>query len=127
MEREAGLLDYYAARKRKWQVSSSGESDAAPVQSADLGPPVTKDQSTVDGSSGDRAITIPGSPEIRPTIRLEPNRSESNEDDPALRALQIIPHSDQDEGSQNRSEFMRSGLPKPKHPDQVITHNYIPP
>ena len=22
---------------------------------------------------------------------------------------------------------MRSGLPKPKRPDQVITHNYIPP
>ena len=36
MERTAGLLDRYAARKRKRQVSSSGESDAAPIQSADL-------------------------------------------------------------------------------------------
>ena len=36
-----------------------------------------------DGSSGDRAITIPGSPELGPTIGSEPERSESNEDDPA--------------------------------------------
>ena len=43
MEREAGLLNCYAARKKKQQVSSSGESDAAPVQSVDLGQPVTKD------------------------------------------------------------------------------------
>ena len=62
MEREAGLLDRYAARKRKRQVSSSGESDAAPVQSAGLSQPVTKDQSAADGSSGNRAITIPSSP-----------------------------------------------------------------
>ena len=31
MERTVGLLDHYAARKRKGQVSSSGESDAALV------------------------------------------------------------------------------------------------
>ena len=34
MERTTGLLDQYAARKRKRRVSSSGESDAAPIQSA---------------------------------------------------------------------------------------------
>ena len=99
MEREAGLLDRYVARKRKRQVSSSGESDVAPVPSADLGQSVTKDQSPADGSSGDRAITIPGSPELGPSIGLEPDRSESNEDDPAPRALQIIPPSYQGEGS----------------------------
>ena len=118
-EREAGLLDSYVARKRKRQVSSSGESDAAPVPS--------KDQPTADGSSGDRAITIPCSPELGPTIGLEPELSESNEDDLAPRALQIIPPSDQGEGSQSKPEFMRSGLPKSKRLDQVITHNYIPP
>ena len=127
MEGEAGLLDRYAARKRKRQVSSSGESDAAPVPSVDLGQPVTKDQSTADGSSGDRVITIPGSPELGPSIGSAPDRSESNEDDLAPRALQIIPPSYPGEGSQSRSEFMRSGLPKPKRPDHVITHNYIPP
>ena len=127
MERTAGLLDQYVARKRKRQVSSSGESDAAPIQSADLSQQATKDQSAVDGSSGDQAITIPRSPELRPTIGLGPDQSESNEDDPAPRALQIIPPLDQGEGSQNRSEFMRSGLPKPKQPNQVITNNYIPP
>ena len=74
MEREAGLLDRYAARKRKRQVSSSGESDAAPVPS--------KDQPAADGSSGDRAITILDSPELGPIIGSEPERPESNEDDP---------------------------------------------
>ena len=95
MEREAGLLDRYAARKRKRQVSSSGESDAAPVQSAGLSQPVTKDRSAVNGSSGDRAIIILGSPELVLTIEPEPDRSESNKDDLAPRALQIIPPSDQ--------------------------------
>ena len=41
--------------------------------------------------------------------------------------LQIIPPLDQGEGSQNRMDFMRSGLPRPKWLDQVITNNYIPP
>ena len=127
MEREAGLLDCYAARKRKREVSSSGESDAAPVPSSNLGQPVTKDQSPTDGSSGDRAITILGSLELGPSIGPDPDRSESNKDDSALRALQIIPPSYPGEGSQSRSEFMQSGLPKPKRPDHVITHNYIPP
>ena len=108
----------------------SGESDAAPIQSAEPSQPVTNDQSDADGSSGDRAITIPGSPELGPTIGPEPGgvgRSESNEDDPAPRALQVIPPSDQGEEPQNRSEFIRSGLPRPKLPDQVITNNYLPP
>ena len=73
MEREAGLLDRYATHKRKRQVSSSGELDTAPVPSADLGQPVTKDQSPADGSSGDRVITIPGSPELGPSIGPEPD------------------------------------------------------
>ena len=75
MEREAGLLDRYTARKKKRQVSSSGKSNAAPVPS--------KDQPVADGSSRDQEITIPGSPELRSTIGSEPERSESNEDDPA--------------------------------------------
>ena len=41
MERTVGLLDRYAARKRKRQVSSSGESDVAPVRSADPSQPST--------------------------------------------------------------------------------------
>ena len=87
MEKRAGLLDRYAARKRKWQVSSSGESDAAPVQSAETSQLTSKDHSAADGSSGDRAITIPGSPELGPTIGPKSDRSESNEDDQAPRAL----------------------------------------
>ena len=130
MERMAALLDCYAARKRKWQVSSSGESDAAPVQSAKLSQPAAGDQPAADESSGDRAITIPGSPELGPTSGQEldgTSRSELNEGDPAPRALQVIPPSDQGEGQLSKSKFMRSGLPKPNRPNQVITHNYLPP
>ena len=127
MERVAGLLDRYAARKRKRQVSSSGKSDAAPIQSTDLSQLAIKDQSAADGSSGYQAITIPGFPELGPVVGPEPDQSESNEDDPAPLALQIIPPLYLGEGSQNRSEFMGFGLPKPKRPDQVITNNYILP
>ena len=62
IERTAGLLDRYGARKRKRQVSSSGESDAAPVQSAEPSQPATDDEPVANESSRDRAITIPGSP-----------------------------------------------------------------
>ena len=130
MERTAGLLDRYASRKRKWKVSSSGESNAAPVQPAEPSQPAINDQPAADGSSGDLAITIPGSPELEPTIELKSegaDRSYSNEGDLAPQALQVILPSSQDEGPQNRSEFMRSGLPRPKRPDQVITNNYLPP
>ena len=130
MERTAGLLDIYAACKTKWQVSSNGESDATPIQSAEPSQPVTNDQPASDGSSGDRAITILGSPELGPTIGLEldeAGRSYSNEGDPAPRALQVILPSYQGEEPQSRSEYMRSGLPRPKRLDQVITNNYLPP
>ena len=60
MEREAGLLDRYAARKRKRQVSSSGELDVGPVQSVEPSPPAGDGQLVADGSSRDRVITIPG-------------------------------------------------------------------
>ena len=130
MERTAGLLDRYAACKRKRQVSSSGESDAAPGQPVEPSQPATSDQPNADGSSGDRGITIPGSPELEPTFGPESDgasRSDLNEGDPATQALQVILPSGQGEAPQNRSEFMRSGLPRPKRPDQVITNNYIPP
>ena len=86
MERRTGLHDHYAVGKRKRQVSSSGESDAAPVQSAEPSQPATNDQPTADGSSGDWAITIPGSLELGPSIGPEPDgagRSNSNECEPA--------------------------------------------
>ena len=67
MERMAGLLDLYAARKRKQQVSSSEESGAVPVQFAELSQSASDDQPASDESLGDRAITIPGSRKLGPT------------------------------------------------------------
>ena len=50
-----------------------------------------------------------------------------SEGDPAMQALQVIPPSDRGEETPSRSKYMRSGLPWPKQPDQVITNNYLPP
>ena len=93
-ERMTGLLDRYAARKRKRQVVSSSESDPAPIQTVGPSVSATDGQPVTDGSSGDQAIIIPCSPELKPTGIAEPDgagRLESNEGDLAPRALQVIP------------------------------------
>ena len=130
MERAAGLFDRYAARKRKRRVSSSEESDVVPIQSAELSQPTFDDQPAADGSSGDRAITIPGSLELGPSGESEKDgagQPESNVGDPAPRALQVILPSDQGEKRPSKSKFTRSGLPRPTRPIEVLTLNYLPP
>ena len=109
---------------------SSSESDPAPVQTVGPSLPATDGQPVTDGSSGDQTIIIPCSPELEPTVGVEPDgagRSESNEGDPASRALQVIPPLDRGEEQPNKSKYIRSGLPKPNRADQVITQNYLPP
>ena len=73
MEKMARLLDRYATRKRKRQVSLSGESDAAPFQSAEPSQSANDGEPAADRSSGDWAITIPGSPKLGPTGGPEPD------------------------------------------------------
>ena len=123
-ERMSGLLDRYAARKRKRQVVSSSKSDPAPVQTMGPSMTATDGQTVTDESSGDQAIVIPCSPELEPIGGAELNeagRSESNEGDPAPRALQVIQPLDRGEEQPRKSKYMRSGLSKPNRPDQVIT------
>ena len=62
-----GLLDRYAARKRKRQVSSSGELDTAPVEPTGWSQPAADGQPAADESFGDHAIIISCSPELKPT------------------------------------------------------------
>ena len=73
-ERMTGLLDLYAARKRKRQVISSSESDPALVHTAGPSLPTTDGQPITDGSSGDQTIIIPCSPELEPTSGAKPDR-----------------------------------------------------
>ena len=125
-----GLLDRYAARKRKRQVISNGESDTSPVQTDGPSQPTADGQPAADRSSGDQAIIIPCSPELGRTGRMKPGRvarSELNEDDSAPSALQVIPPSDRAERQPSKSKYMRSGLPRPHRPDQVITESYLSP
>ena len=85
-----GLLNHYAARKRKRQVSSSSESD--PAQAAGSSLPAA------EGGSEMQAIVIPGSPEPRATNQMKPSgvaRIESKEADPVLSVLQVIHPSDE--------------------------------
>ena len=85
-----GLLDRYAARKRKRQVSSSSESD--PTQAAG------SSQLTAKGGSEMQAIVIPGSPEpgaIDQTAPAGVARTESKEDNSVPSALQVIHPSDE--------------------------------
>ena len=63
-ERMTGLLDRYAARKRKQQVISSNESDPAQVAGYSL--------SASEGGLKMQAIVIPGSLEPRVTDQTEP-------------------------------------------------------
>ena len=67
-----GLLDRYAARKRKRQVISNNESDPAPIHTKEPSLSATDGQPITDGSSGDQVIIIPCSPELEPTGGAEP-------------------------------------------------------
>ena len=117
-----GLLDHYATRKRKRQLSSDSESDIAPAQAAGPSQPTTK------GGSEVQAIIIHDSPESGPTDQTEPTgvaRTGSKEADPVPSALQVIPPSDRaEEGQPSRSKFMRFGLPRPTLPKRIITNRY---
>ena len=123
-KRMTGLLDRYAARKRKRQLSSNSESDISPAQTA--GP----SQPAAEGGSEVQVIIIPSSLESRPTDQTESAgvaRIESKEADPVPSALQVTPPSDRAKGQPSRSKFMRSGQPRPTLPDRIITDCYAPP
>ena len=115
-----GLLDRYAARKRKRQVSSN--SDSNPTQATRSSLPTAK------GGLEMQAIIIPGSLEPGTTDHMEPAgvaRTDSKEADSVLSALQEIHPSD--EGRPGRLKFMRSGLPRLPLPERIITNSYTPP
>ena len=123
-ERMTGLLDRYAARKRKRQLSSGSESNIAPAQTAGPSHPA------IEGGSEGQAIIIPGSSESGLTDQTEPAgvaRLESKEVDLVPSALQVIPPSDRDEGQPSRSKFLRSRLPRRTLPELIITNCYAPP
>ena len=83
-KRMTGLLNRYAARKRKRQLGSGSESDIAPTQAA--GP----SQPAAEGGSEVQAIIIPGSLESGPTYQTKPAgvaRTELEEANPVPSAL----------------------------------------
>ena len=118
-ERMTGLLDRYAARKRKRRVISNSESDPTPVHTAEPNLPATDGQPITDGSSRDQAIIILCSPELEPTGGADldgASQSKSNDGDPTPRALQVIPPLDRGDEQPSKSKYMRSGLPRLHRP-----------
>ena len=74
-ERMTGLLDRYAARKRKRQVIFSCESDTAPVLAMKPNQSAVNSQPAADESLGDQVIIIPCSPELELIGRTESDRA----------------------------------------------------
>ena len=114
-----GLLDRYAACKRKRQLSSNSEFGPAQVAGSS--------QLAVEGGLEMQAIVILGSPKPGTTDQTVPAgvaRTESKEADPIPSALQVIHPSD--EGRPDRSKFMRSDLPRSPLPERIITNSYAP-
>ena len=121
-ERMTGLLDRYAARKRKRQLSSSSEYDPSQI----TGP----SQSAAEGGSEMQAIVIPSSPEPVPIDQKEPAgvaQRESQDADSVSSALQVIPPSDRDGGQPSRWKVTQSGLPRSPLPERIITNCYASP
>ena len=103
-----GLLDRYAARKRKRQEDVAREADATPDQVAGSSWPIA------GGSSKERAIIILGSPEMGSNDRLDRGDDILGEAVPALSVLQTILPLAQVGSQLSRYEFTRIGLKRSK-------------
>ena len=115
-----GLLDRYAARKRKRQEDAAREVDVAPDQAAGSSRPAT------GGSSKEQTIIISGSLETGSNDRLDIGDDVLGEAVSTLSALQTIPPPVQVGSRSGRSEFTRTGLKRPPLPDWIVTNSYLP-
>ena len=115
-----GLLDRYAARKRKRQENAARDADAS------LDQPVGSSRPVAGGSSEERAISIPSSPETRSNYRLDIGDDVLAEAVPAPPALQIILPPTQVGSQSGRSEFTRTKLKRQKLLNRIITNSYLP-
>ena len=115
-----GLLDRYAARKRKLQEDTAREADAALDQVAWSSRPVTS------CSLEEQAIIILGSPETGSNDRLGIGDDVLGEAAPTPLALQTILPLTQVGSQPSRSEFTLTGLKRPKIPNRIITNSHLP-
>ena len=115
-----GLLDRYAARKRKRQEDVAMGADAAPDQAARSRQPAT------GGRSEKQAIIILGSPETGSNDRLDIGDDVLGEAVSTPSALQTIPPPIQVGSRPGRFEFTRIGLKRSPLPDRIVMNSYLP-
>ena len=115
-----GLLDCYAAKKRKRQEDVAREADVAPDQAAGSSQPAT------GGSSEEQAIIISGSPETGSNDRLDIRDDVLGEVALTLSVLQTIPPLVQVGSWPSRSEFTRTELKRLPLPDRIVMNSYLP-
>ena len=118
-EEMTGLLDRYAARKRKRLEDAAWEANIAPDQAAG------SSRHTAGSSSEEHAIIISGSPETGSNDRLDIGDDVLGEAAPTSPALQTILPPTQVGSRPGRSEFTRTKLKRPKLPDRIITNSYL--
>ena len=119
-EEMTGLLDRYAARKRKWQEDVEREVDRAE------GP----DWLPTDGGSEMQAIVILGSPETGSNDQPGPEdiaRGEPRESTPIPPALQVVRRPDQLECRPGNAKLELPECKRPLPPDRILLNSYLPP
>ena len=118
-----GLIQNFAARKRK--------RDASLEQDADVVPEVAggSDQPCPDGGSEVQAIVISGSPEMglndQPTLR-NVTLAKSREASPVPAAIQVVHHPEQAASQSDRAKYTRAGLKRSLLPDRMLVNSYLP-
>ena len=115
-----GLLDRYAARKRKWQESAEKNADQAEGSN----------RPSMDGGSEIQAIIIPGSPEMGSSDQPGPGGvalGEPREVTLIPPALQVIHPPDQAKSRPDTARLARAGRKKPLSPDRILLNSYPPP
>ena len=119
-EEMTGLLDRYAARKRKRQEEAEREAERAegPVR-----PPV-------HGGSEIQKIMIPAF--LKMGSNDQPGsediaREEPREEAPIPPALQVVHHSERSESRPSATKLALTGRKRSLPPDRILFNSYLPP
>ena len=119
-EEMTGLLDRYAARKRKRQEEAEREAERA---EGSVRPPV-------DGGSEIQTIMIPAFLKMGSNdqpgsedIALEELREEA----PIPPTLQVVHHSERSESRPGATKLALTGRKRPLPPDRILLNSYLPP
>ena len=119
-EEMTGLLDRYAARKRKRKEEADREVERA---EGSVRPPM-------DWGSEIQTIVIPASPEMGSNDQLGSEdiaHEEPREEAPIPPELQVVHHLERWESRLGAAKLELIGRKKPLPPDQILLNSYLPP